>query len=169
MRNPPSKRTTSSIRACPVARPRGAARPRVLPSRHALASRGARHALWRSPRPDRAPPSSAAFVEFLGDIVTSQRLGREIHVIADSLSTHKTQAVRTFPVGTPERAPRLHADVCLVLQPSGALAVKIERDLLARGIFTSVANLGGQDWSLHPSTTKRQTGPLGLSQSGASH
>src|SRR3954447_8321435 len=40
--------------------------------------------------------TSAAFVEFLEDIVTSQPLGREIHVIADNLSTHKTQAVRTF-------------------------------------------------------------------------
>src|SRR4051794_1992970 len=40
--------------------------------------------------------TSAAFVEFLGEIVTSQPQGRAIHVIADNLSTHKTQAVRTF-------------------------------------------------------------------------
>ena len=35
--------------------------------------------------------TSAAFVEFLGDIVASQPKGREIHVIADNLSTHKTR------------------------------------------------------------------------------
>ena len=40
--------------------------------------------------------TSAAFVEFLDDIVTRQPKRREIHVIADNLSTHKTQAVRTF-------------------------------------------------------------------------
>src|SRR5262249_13025695 len=40
--------------------------------------------------------TSAAFVDFLGDIVASQPKRREIHVIADNLSTHKTQAVRTF-------------------------------------------------------------------------
>src|SRR6202166_2110064 len=40
--------------------------------------------------------TSAAFVEFLGDIVASQPKRRAIHVIADNLSTHKTQAVRTF-------------------------------------------------------------------------
>ena len=36
--------------------------------------------------------TSAAFVDFLGDIVASQPKRREIHVIADNLSTHKTQA-----------------------------------------------------------------------------
>ena len=41
--------------------------------------------------------TSAAFVDFLGDIVAAQPRGREIHVIADNLSTHKTQAVRTLP------------------------------------------------------------------------
>src|SRR5262252_6092598 len=37
--------------------------------------------------------TSAAFVEFLGDIVASQPRGREIHVILDNLSPHKTRAV----------------------------------------------------------------------------
>lgn len=54
--------------------------------------------------------TSAAFVGFLGEILASQPTGREIHVIADYLSTHKTQA-------------------------------EIGRDLLARGIFTSVPDL----------------------------
>src|SRR6201987_3001331 len=40
--------------------------------------------------------TSAAFVDFLDEIVISQPRRREIHVIADNLSTHKTQAVRTF-------------------------------------------------------------------------
>jgi transposase len=45
--------------------------------------------------------TSAAFVDFLGAIVTNQPKGREIHVIADTLSTHKTQAVRTFLLAHP--------------------------------------------------------------------
>jgi transposase len=45
--------------------------------------------------------TSAAFVEFLGDIVATQPKRREIHVTADNLSTHKTQAVRTFLLDHP--------------------------------------------------------------------
>src|SRR5262245_37712522 len=51
--------------------------------------------------------TSAAFVEFLGDIVATQPKRREIHVIADNLSTHKTQAVRTFLLDPPH--VRLHS------------------------------------------------------------
>jgi hypothetical protein len=39
--------------------------------------------------------TSAAFVEFLGDIVTTQPRQREIHVIVDNLSTH---ACREQPI-----------------------------------------------------------------------
>ena len=45
--------------------------------------------------------TSAAFVQFLGDIVASQPLGREIHVIVDNLATHKTSAVRGFLAAHP--------------------------------------------------------------------
>ena len=45
--------------------------------------------------------TSAAFVEFLGEIVATQPTRRAIHVIADNLSTHKTQAVRTFLLDHP--------------------------------------------------------------------
>src|ERR1051326_5453420 len=40
--------------------------------------------------------TSEAFVAFLGEIVASQPRGREIHVILDNLSTHKTRAVTVF-------------------------------------------------------------------------
>ncbi len=50
--------------------------------------------------------TSAAFVDFLGDIVASEPKRRAIHVIADNLSTHKTQAVRTFLLEHPN--VRLH-------------------------------------------------------------
>src|SRR5687768_14582127 len=40
--------------------------------------------------------TSEAFIEFLGDILATQPRRREIHVIVDNLSTHKTKAVTAF-------------------------------------------------------------------------
>ena len=85
--------------------------------------------------------TSAAFVEFLGDIVTSQPRGREIHVIADNLSTHKTQAVRTFLIDHPNVRLHFTPTYSSWLNQVELWFSKIERDLLARGIFTSVADL----------------------------
>ncbi len=65
--------------------------------------------------------TSAAFVEFLGDIVADQPPGREIHVIADNLSTHKTQAVRTFLVAHPHVHLHFTPTVLLLAEPGRAL------------------------------------------------
>src|SRR4030095_7242034 len=45
--------------------------------------------------------TSDAFVEFLTDVVGCAPRAKAIHVILDNLSTHKTQAVRTFLVQHP--------------------------------------------------------------------
>ncbi len=84
--------------------------------------------------------TSAAFVEFLSDIVALHPR-REIHVIVDNLSAHKTKGVQTFL----DAHPRVH----LHFTPTYASWLnqvelwfgKIERDLLARGIFTSIPDL----------------------------
>ena len=107
--------------------------------------------------------TSAAFVEFLTEIVASQPKRRAIHVIADNLSTHKTQAVRTFL--------REHPNVQLHFTPTYSSWLnqvelwfsKIERDLLARGIFTSVADLAARSVDISIVTTKhrsRSAGPI---------
>jgi transposase len=85
--------------------------------------------------------TSAAFVEFLGDLVASQPAGRDIHVIADNLSTHKTQAVRTFLIEHPNVRIHFTPTYSSWLNQVELWFAKIERDLLARGIFTSVADL----------------------------
>src|SRR5205085_2269869 len=85
--------------------------------------------------------TSAAFVDFLGDIVASQPARREIHVIADNLSTHKTQAVRTFLVAHPNVHLHFTPTYASWLNQIELWFSKIQRDLLARGIFTSVADL----------------------------
>jgi transposase len=85
--------------------------------------------------------TSQAFVEFLDDIVSSQPRRRDIHVIVDNLSAHKTKTVAAFL----EAHPRVH----LHFTPTYASWLnqvelwfgKIERDLLARGIFTSIPDL----------------------------
>jgi DDE superfamily endonuclease len=40
--------------------------------------------------------TSAEFVAFLADVVANQPRGKEIHVIADNLSAHKSQQVKDF-------------------------------------------------------------------------
>src|SRR5215217_3922740 len=85
--------------------------------------------------------TSAAFVEFLGDIVATQTAGREIHVIADNLSTHKTQAVRTFLLAHPHVHMHFTPTYSSWLNQVELWFAKIERDLLARGIFTSIPDL----------------------------
>ncbi len=85
--------------------------------------------------------TSEAFVEFLGDIVTTQPRRRDIHVIVDNLSAHKTKAVSTFL----EQHPHVHLHFTPTysswLNQVELWFAKIERDLLARGIFTSIPDL----------------------------
>jgi len=85
--------------------------------------------------------TSAAFVAFLGDIVASQPKHREIHVIADNLSTHKTKAVQAFLSEHPRVRIHFTPTYSSWLNQVELWFAKIERDLLARGIFTSVPDL----------------------------
>jgi transposase len=85
--------------------------------------------------------TSAAFVDFLGDVVASQPRRREIHVIVDNLSAHKTKGVDAFL----DAHPRVHLHFTPTyaswLNQVELWFAKIERDLLARGIFTSLPDL----------------------------
>jgi transposase len=85
--------------------------------------------------------TSAEFVAFLTDIVANQPRGKEIHVIADNLSAHKTKLVDGFLAD--------HDSVHLHFTPTYSSWLnqvelwfaKIERDVIARGVFTSVSDL----------------------------
>src|ERR1700686_2796825 len=85
--------------------------------------------------------TSAEFVAFLTDIVVNQPRGKEIHVIADNLSAHKTKRVDEFLVA--------HRNVHLHFTPTYSSWLnqvelwfaKIERDVIARGVFISVPDL----------------------------
>ena len=85
--------------------------------------------------------TSEAFVDFLSDIVATQPRRREIHVIVDNLSAHKTKRVQAFL----DAHPRVHLHFTPTysswLNQVELWFAKIERDLLARGIFTSIPDL----------------------------
>jgi transposase len=85
--------------------------------------------------------TSAEFVAFLTDIVVNQPRGKEIHVIADNLSAHKTQRVTAFL----EQHPNVHLHFTPTysswLNQVELWFAKIERDVIARGVFTSVPDL----------------------------
>ena len=85
--------------------------------------------------------TSDEFVTFLAAVVATQPRRRAIHIIVDNLSAHKTQKVRTFLVAHP--TVRLHYTPTYSswLNQVELWFSKIERDVIARGIFTSVRDL----------------------------
>src|SRR6267378_1288244 len=85
--------------------------------------------------------TSAEFVAFLTDIVAHQRKGREIHVIADNLSAHKTQQVDAFLSTHPNVHMHFTPTYSSWLNQVELWFAKIERDVIARGVFTSVSDL----------------------------
>ena len=85
--------------------------------------------------------TSEEFVGFLESVVDTQPRGREIHVIVDNLSAHKTQKVRTFLVAHPNVQLHYTPTYSSWLNQIELWFAKIERDVTARGIFTSVTDL----------------------------
>src|ERR1700751_4695189 len=85
--------------------------------------------------------TSTQFVDFLAQIVVSQPAGREIHVIADNLSAHKTKKVFEFLEANP--TVRIHSPPTYSswLNQVEIWFSKIQRDVISRGFFTSVKDL----------------------------
>lgn len=85
--------------------------------------------------------TSAEFVAFLTDIVAHQPRNKEIHVIADNLSAHKTERVEAFL----DEHSNLHLHFTPTysswLNQVELWFAKIERDVITRGVFTSVSDL----------------------------
>jgi transposase len=85
--------------------------------------------------------TSDEFVAFLEEIVGSQRREREIHIIADNLSAHKTAKVTNFLTAHPQVHLHYTPTYSSWLNQIELWFAKVKRDLLARGIFTSVTDL----------------------------
>jgi transposase len=86
--------------------------------------------------------TSEQFVAFLTDIVASQPAQREIHVICDNVSSHKTERVEDFLAA--HRNVRMHFTPTYSswLNQVENWFSRIQRDVISRGIFTSVKDLG---------------------------
>ena len=85
--------------------------------------------------------TSQEFVSFLEGVVATQPVEREIHVILDNFAAHRTDLVKQFL--------QQHANVTLHFTPTYSSWLnqveswfsKLQRDVIDRGIFTSVADL----------------------------
>lgn len=85
--------------------------------------------------------TSADFLAFLDRVVATQSPRREIHLIADNLSAHKTKAVTAWLTTHPRVTLHYTPTYSSWLNQVELWFAKIERDCIARGIFTSVADL----------------------------
>jgi transposase len=85
--------------------------------------------------------TSEQFVAFLTDIVAKQPRRREIHVICDNVSSHKTKRVDEFLAE--HRNVRIHFTPTYSswLNQVENWFSRIQRDVISRGIFTSVKDL----------------------------
>ena len=85
--------------------------------------------------------TSEQFVAFLTDVVASQPKRREIHVICDNVSSHKTQRVVDFLAA--HRNVRLHFTPTYSswLNQVENWFSRIQRDVIARGVFSSAKDL----------------------------
>lgn len=85
--------------------------------------------------------TSEAFVAFLSDVVASQPVGRQIHVVVDNLSAHKSKRVREFLADFPNVHLHFTPTYSSWLNQVEIWFAKIERDVIARGVFKSVRDL----------------------------
>jgi transposase len=85
--------------------------------------------------------TSAQFVAFLTDVLGSQPQGREIHVICDNVSSHKTEAVRSFLVEHPNVTMHYTPTYSSWLNQVENWFARIQRDVITRGFFTSTKDL----------------------------
>jgi len=85
--------------------------------------------------------TSCDFVAFLEEIVSLCPRRQEIHIILDNLAAHKTQLVRQFLARHPRVQFHFTPTYSSWLNQVELWFAKIEREVIARGIFTSVPDL----------------------------
>jgi len=85
--------------------------------------------------------TSQEFVEFLEQVVGSCEPGQEIHIILDNLSAHKTKKVDAFLAAHPRVALHFTPTYSSWLNQVERWFSKLQRDVIARGVFPSTADL----------------------------
>ena len=85
--------------------------------------------------------TSHEFVAFLEEIVATQPAERELHVILDNFSAHRTAQVNQFLQQHPNVQFHFTPTYSSWLNQVESWFSKLQRDVIDRGIFTSVADL----------------------------
>jgi len=85
--------------------------------------------------------TSAEFIDFLSQLLTQTRWAKGIHIVLDNLSAHKTPAVEQFLVQHPKVRFHFTPTYSSWLNQVELWFAKIQRDVISRGVFTSVADL----------------------------
>ena len=81
------------------------------------------------------------FIAFLDRVVTGQPKGQDIHLILDNFSAHRTKAVEAWLESHPAVSMHFTPTYSSWLNQVELWFSKIERECIARGIFTSTADL----------------------------
>jgi transposase len=85
--------------------------------------------------------TSDELVSFLKELLATQPRGREIHVILDNLSAHKSAKIQRFLEATPRLKLHFTPTYSSWLNQVEIWFAKVERDVIARGVFTSTKDL----------------------------
>jgi transposase len=85
--------------------------------------------------------TSREFVDFLEQVVEGVEPEREIHIICDNLSAHKTKLVDAFLERHPHVLLHFTPTYSSWLNQVELWFSKVQRDVIARGVFTSTADL----------------------------
>lgn len=85
--------------------------------------------------------TSLEFVDFLEDVAGGVEPGREVHIICDNLSAHKTRLVDDFLGRHPQVKLHFTPTYSSWLNQVELWFSKVQRDVIARGVFTSTADL----------------------------
>lgn len=85
--------------------------------------------------------TSAEFLRFLDRLIDRYPRSQEIHVILDNLSAHKTKTVQAWLAAHPNVHFHFTPTYSSWLNQVELWFAKIERDVIARGIFTSTTDL----------------------------
>ena len=84
------------------------------------------------------------FISFLNGLVERAEWAQEIHVVLDNLSAHKTKDVERFLAEHPQVQFHFTPTYSSWLNQVELWFAKIQRDVITRGVFTSVADLGNK-------------------------
>src|SRR4051794_12795807 len=83
-----------------------------------------------------------SFVDFLEQVVGLCKRKQDIHVILDNLSAHKTHKVASFLQAHPRLQLHFTPTYSSWLNQVEIWFSRIEREVIARGVFSSVRDLG---------------------------